>query len=109
LTPGQEIDAEILEGQIQAELLDLETLQTWRHNPMNYVGLPGGAIDGLMKRNFAPPAERLRSVISRLKGVPSLIDAMKANIQNPPHEFTVLAFRMAHGSVVLFSDSVAWW
>src|SRR6185369_5676950 len=48
------IDAEILDGQIRAELLDLETLQTWRHNPMNYVGLPGGAIDGLMKRNFAP-------------------------------------------------------
>src|SRR3989454_11559830 len=40
-----QIDAEILNGQIQAELLDLETLRTWRKNPMNYVGLPGSAID----------------------------------------------------------------
>jgi hypothetical protein len=74
---------------------------------MNYVGLPGGAIDGLMKRNFAPPSERLRSVVARLKSVPALMDSMKANVQNPPHEFTDLAFRMAHGSVVFFRDSVA--
>src|SRR6266516_546087 len=76
-TPDEEIDIEILAGQIRAELLDLETLETWRHNPMNYVGLPGGAIDGLMKRNFAPAAERLRSVIARLKGIPKIVAAMK--------------------------------
>src|SRR6185436_11725816 len=58
LAADEQIDAEFLDGQIKAELLDLETLQTWRHNPMSYVGLPGGAIDGLMKRNFGPPAER---------------------------------------------------
>src|SRR5205085_6997535 len=109
ISADEQIDAEILDGQIHAELLDLETLQTWRHNPMNYVGLPGGAVDGLMKRNFAPPAERLRSVIARLKGVPALMDAMKANVQNPPHEFTDLAFRIAHGSVGFFKDSVAAW
>jgi uncharacterized protein (DUF885 family) len=109
LTADEEIDAEILDGQIKAELLDLDTLQTWRHNPMNYVGLPGGAIDGLMKRNFAPPSERLRSVISRLKGVPALIDAMKQNVQNPPHEFTDLAFRIARGSVSFFKVTIADW
>src|SRR5678815_6066936 len=84
LTMDEQIDAEIIDSQIKAELLDLETLQTWRHNPMTYVGLPGGAIDLLIKRNFASPAERLRSVTSRLKGVPALLDAMKANVQNPP-------------------------
>jgi len=109
LTVDEEIDADIIGSQIKAELLDIETLQTWRHNPMNYVGLPGGTIDGLMKRNFAPPAERLRSMVSRLKGVPALMKAMKENIENPPHELTDLAFRMAHGSVGFFKDSVAMW
>jgi uncharacterized protein (DUF885 family) len=108
-TPDEAIDAEILDDQIRAELLDLETLQTWRHNPMNYVSVPGGAIDNLIKRNFAPPAERLRSVTSRLKGVPSMIVAMKQNVQNPPHEFTDLAFRIARGSVGFFKESVANW
>src|SRR5262245_20126641 len=98
LTVDEEIDADIIGSQIKAELLDIETLQTWRHNPMNYVGLPGGTIDGLMKRNFAPPAERLRSMVSRLKGVPALMKAMKENIQNPPHELTDPAVRSDEGS-----------
>jgi uncharacterized protein (DUF885 family) len=58
LTGDELIDAEILDDQIKAELLDLETLQTWRHNPMNYVGLPGSSVDNLIKRNFAAPVER---------------------------------------------------
>ena len=108
-TADESIDIEILDGQIRAELLDLETLETWRHNPMNYVSVPGGAIDNLMKRNFAPAAERLRSVIARLKGIPRMIAAMKQNIDNPPHEFTDLALRIAHGSVGFFKSNVANW
>jgi uncharacterized protein (DUF885 family) len=81
----EQIDAEILQGQIKAELLELETLQTWRKNPMHYVGLPGGSIDSLMKRNFAPAPERLRSVIARLRGIPPMLNAMKENVDNPPH------------------------
>ena len=38
-----------------------------------------------------------------------MIDAMKQNVANPPREFTDLAFRMAHGSVSFFKDSVADW
>ncbi|HYR43246.1 MAG TPA: DUF885 domain-containing protein [Terriglobia bacterium] len=108
-TPDDAIDIEILDGQIRAELLDLETLQTWRKNPMTYVSLPGGAIDNLMKRNFAPAADRLRSVVARLKGVPPMIAAMKQNIDDPPHEFSDLAFRIARGSVGFFKESVANW
>src|SRR6266850_4303284 len=108
-TPDDAIDIEILDGQIRAELLDLETLQTWRKNPMTYVSLPGGAIDNLMKRNFAPAADRLRSVVARLKGVPGVIAAMKQNIDDPPREFTDLGFRIARGSVGFFKESVAKW
>src|SRR5437867_2719675 len=109
MTLDEEIDAEVLDGQIKAELLDLETLRTWRRNPMNYVGLPGGAIDGLIKRKFAPASERLRSVIARLKGVPALTEAMRQNVQNPPHEFTDLALRIARGSTGFFKETVAAW
>src|SRR5438093_8115023 len=108
-TADESIDIESLDGQIRAELLDLETLETWRHNPLNYVLVPGAAIDNLMKRNFAPADERLRSVIARMKGIPELTGAMKQNIENPPHEFTDLALRIAQGSVGFFKTSVVNW
>jgi Bacterial protein of unknown function (DUF885) len=109
LTQDESIDAEILDGQIRSELLDLEVLQRWQKNPMLYVGLPGSAVDGLIKRDFAPPAERLKSVISRLKGTPVLLQAMRHNITNPPKEFTDLAIRIAGGSVDFFRRTTADW
>jgi uncharacterized protein (DUF885 family) len=109
LSAGDAIDAEILDGHIRSELLDLDTLKTWRVNPMLYIETPASAIDGLMKRNFAPPAERLRSVVARLKGVPSILVAMQTNLVNPPKVFTDLAIVMASGSTGFFRETVAAW
>lgn len=103
------IDAEFLEGRIRAELLDLETLQVWKTNPMPYAGLAGEAIDGLIKRDFEAPAERLRSVIARERAIPATYSAAKQNLVNPPKEFTALAIRMAKGSVGFFEGPVTAW
>jgi uncharacterized protein (DUF885 family) len=109
LSPDEAIDAEVLERQVQSELIDLRTIAVWTSNPMPYAALPGGAIDGLMKRAFAPAPERLRSVIARLRAVPALYDAARANVREPPREFTDLAVRVARGSVGFFEGSVATW
>ena len=103
------IDAEVLEGQIRGELLDLDTLRAWESNPMLYAGLPGGAIDGLMKRDFAPANERLRLLILRERAILDVYQAARANLKNPPKEFTDLAIRMTRGSVGFFQGSVATW
>ncbi|HLE56023.1 MAG TPA: DUF885 domain-containing protein [Rhodothermia bacterium] len=109
MTAGDSIDAAMMGGAIRSELQDLEVIQTWRKNPMGYVGLPGNAVDLLMKRTFAPPAERLRSVTARLRGIPALVSAMRANVANPPKEFTDLAIRIAGGSVGFFRNDIATW
>jgi uncharacterized protein (DUF885 family) len=109
LSSADEIDAEVLDGDIRSELLDLDTLKLWRTNPMGYVAIPGGSIDGLMKRNFAPARDRLRSAIARLRGIPSLVAAMRANVDNTPREFTELAMLMASGSAGFFRGTVAAW
>lgn len=103
------IDAEALSGQIEADLLDFEVLKVYERNPMSYAGLPGRAIDSLMKRDFAPAAERLRSVVARLKAVPAVYAAARANVQNPPREFTQVALRRAQGSVGFYTGQVATW
>ena len=108
-TEDESIDAEFLDGLMKAELLDLETVGNWKKNPMGYISLPPGAIDGLMKRNFAPEHERLKSIIARLKATPAMFAALKANIENPPKEFTDLAIRMGDGSVDFYKTSVRDW
>jgi uncharacterized protein (DUF885 family) len=103
------IDAQALEGDIRSEQLDLETLRNWERNPMGYAGTAGFAVNGLIKRDFAPKADRLRSVIKRLEGVPAICAAGKANLKNPPAEFTTLAIRMAKGSAGFLQGGVAAW
>ena len=84
-------------------------METWKRNPIDYVGTPGGAVDSLMKRDFAPARERLNGVTARLKGAAALVAAMKANVSNPPKEFTDLAIRVAAGSVGFLETDVAAW
>jgi uncharacterized protein (DUF885 family) len=109
LSFDDQIDADAIEGQIRGYLLDQETLRTWEHNPMGYASLAGNAADILIKRDFAPAAERLRSLIARLKQVPAVYAAGKANLVNPPREFTDLAIRIGKGSAGYFSGTVAAW
>ena len=109
LSADDEIDAALLNGQLRSDLLDLETLRWLNRNPMPYVSTPGGSVDSLIKRNFAPPAERLRNVIARLQGVPPLIEAMKSNMEDPPREYTEFAIRIANGSVGFFDKTVRKW
>ncbi|MGE5277975.1 MAG: DUF885 domain-containing protein [Acidobacteriota bacterium] len=103
------IDAEAIEGDIRSDLLDLETLRNWERNPMLYAGTAGFAVNDLMKRDFAPKAERLRSITSRLTAVPAICEAGKANVKNPPKEFTTLATRMARGAAGFLQGIVAPW
>jgi uncharacterized protein (DUF885 family) len=109
LTSDDSIDAAMLDGAIRSELLNDEVIEVWRKNPMTYVQLAGNAVDLLMKRTFAPPVERLKSVTGRLGGVPAVLAAMRANVTNPPKEFTDLAIRIATGSVGFFQNDVATW
>ena len=109
LTPDDVIDADAIEGNIRGFLLDQETLRNWQRNPMGYAGLPGNSADGLIKRDFAPAADRLRSLIAREIRMPAIYEAAKANLDNPPKEFTDLAIRMTKGSAGYFAGTLAQW
>ena len=102
-------DAQVLDNAIRAELLEMETVRDWKRNPVNYLGYSAGSIDLLMKRSFASPAERLKLVIGRLKATPAIFEAMKANVENPPKEFTDLGIIVAKGSVSFFKSDLAVW
>jgi uncharacterized protein (DUF885 family) len=109
LSFDERIDLQALEGSTRSELLQLETLRGWERNPMSYASLPGGALDGIMKRDYAPGPVRLRAVIARLRRVPDVYAAARANLRDPAREFTDVAMRMTRGSVRFFERTVPSW
>ena len=103
------IDLEALESRIRADLLEWEKMGFRLQNPMTYSRIPGEGIDALLKRDFAPASERLKSVTARLRAVPSVYAAGKANMKTPPKEWTDLAIRMANGTLGFLQESVSTW
>jgi uncharacterized protein (DUF885 family) len=104
LSPENSVDYRILRNRLQAQVYELETLRDWQWNPLEYN--VGRAIYALISRDFAPPEQRLRSVIGRLNGVPAVVAAAKANLKAPPKVHTETAIQQNKGTIKLVKEQL---
>lgn len=81
MTRANQIDAEILLNQLESDLWSGDELQEWAWNPLYYINISGSAIYGLVARDYAPIASRLRSAISRLAEIPRFLEQSRVAIQ----------------------------
>jgi len=99
-------DREIVLGDIRSQLLTLETIRPWEKNPDGYSSVCASGAFVLMERRFAPPDERLRSLVSREKQMPALLAHARENLKNPPRIFTEIAIEQLPGIVSFFENDV---
>ncbi|MEI8380924.1 MAG: DUF885 domain-containing protein [Planctomycetota bacterium] len=81
LSRDNQVDYRLLEHSLLGDLWSLETLQDWAWNPIHYTQLTGGAIYGLMAREFAPVEQRLTSVAARLEQYPRLFRQIRETLE----------------------------
>jgi uncharacterized protein (DUF885 family) len=84
-------DLDWIISSIHGDLLELETIQGWKKDPDTYTSGITNSIFLVMKRNYAPPEDRLRSVIARERQFPRVFTAARVNLQNPPRIYTEIA------------------
>ncbi len=80
LSRENQVDAAILRNQLQYDIWTAETLQSWAWDPQVYNNVAGGAIYGLMAREFAPLPERLKSATARMQKIPALLAQARENL-----------------------------
>lgn len=80
LSREHQVDARILRNHLQYALWQEETFQSWAWDPQIYSSLAGGAIYGLMAREFAPLPERMRSAVARMEKIPALLAQARQNL-----------------------------
>ncbi len=107
LTPDERVDQKILDGIIDGWLLEQETLQNWKRNPMLYASALSDGVHNLMAMENAPAPVRMRRVISKLAGVPTLLDAARTNITNPPALFVERGVGMMRGAAAMLGDDLS--
>ncbi len=79
LSPANEADREWLIAQLDGQLLANEQLRGYEREPADY--LPTSAIDSIVKRDFAPAAERMKSVTARERAALKNLEAARSNLR----------------------------
>lgn len=89
LTADQALDRELVLREIRGEIFWLDDVGTWRQDPRWYAGQMDMTL--LLLLDYAPLAQRMASIVSRLEQFPALIRAARANVSDPPRPFVETA------------------
>lgn len=90
-------DYRLLRGSIRRELFTFEDMRSYWANPMTYAGVLD--VNIYIKRNFAPLATRVQSIIAILENSPRIFSAARANLaESLPRPFIETAIDQASGA-----------
>jgi uncharacterized protein (DUF885 family) len=106
LSQEQSADRDIVLGRIRSTVLDLEVIRSWEKNPDTYSSTASNAVFVIMSRKFAPPDDRLKSVISRERQMPKMFEDARANLKDPPRIYTQIALEQLPGIISFFEKDV---
>jgi uncharacterized protein (DUF885 family) len=106
LNPTEVADRELVLSTIRSALLQLETIRPWQKNPDIYSSGISDSVFGIMSRKFAPPNERLASVVARENQMPAVFVAARANLHNPPRIYTEIALQQLPDIISFFQSDV---
>src|ERR1700680_34011 len=99
-------DLDVLTSSIDSRLLELQTIQMWRKDPDVYTSSVSYSVFLIMRRNFAPPGERLHSVVARERQIPKALEAAHQNRHTPPHVYTEVALQQLPDTIKFFQRDV---
>jgi uncharacterized protein (DUF885 family) len=106
LTPEERADFQILSDQIALGLLELDRIQSYRHNPTMYVELIGNGLFNPFVLEYAPKPLRIRHIIARLGKIPALLEQAKQNLADSPEIWTTVAIDENQGNIDLIDKEI---
>ena len=102
----QRVDLDIMKGNADLALLELDTIQNYKHNPTVYVELAGNALYTPYMLNYAPVEKRFGHIIKRLERIPALFDQAKANLVDAPEVWNRVAREENDGNIGLIDKTL---
>jgi len=106
LSAEERADYQIIENAIELSLLDLQQIQSYKHNPTIYVELVGNALFSPFVLEYAPQDTRYRQIIQRLSQAAVLMDQAKVNLTDSPEVWTRVAREENDGNIDLIDKTL---
>ena len=101
LNSEQRADIEVMRDAIQATRLDIEEVQSYRHNPTIYVELIGNALYTPYVLHYAAADERFKHIIQRMTQIPELVRQAEQNLNDSPEIWNKVAREENAGNIDL--------
>ncbi|HEY5095087.1 MAG TPA: DUF885 domain-containing protein [Candidatus Eremiobacteraceae bacterium] len=106
LSPADRIDHRLLVARFETEAREIEAVAPHRHEPSLYADAAVNGVYSLLARDFAPLADRLPALQSRLEQIPAAFDAGIANLKMSPAIWTEIAIEETQGAAQFFRDEI---
>ena len=101
LSAEDRADIELIRNQIELSLLELDTIQGWKHNPTTYVELIGNALYSPYVLDYAPKTRRFRDIVARIQKLPTVLEQARANLTDSPEVWNRVAQEENEGNIAL--------
>jgi uncharacterized protein (DUF885 family) len=106
LSPETNADLDVIKLQCELSLLDLDKIQTYRHNPAFYVETIGNALYNPFILNYTPESTRLSQITSRIEKIPSFLEIAKRNLMSSPEIWARVAQEENEGNLTLIDQTI---
>ncbi len=99
-------DLQLISDQIGFQLLELEKIQSYRHDPTTYVEFIGNALFLPMTQSYAPAEVRMGHVLSRMEQIPRALDEARQMLSDGDPIKTSTAIEENAGNIDLIQNTV---
>ncbi len=106
VSPEDRADLEVVRLQCRSFLLDVDKIQTYKHNPTMYVELIGNAIYTPLILDYAPLEKRMEEITARLEKVPEFMRTAEHNLTDAPPIWSSVAQQENDGNIDLIEHQV---
>lgn len=99
-------DWEILSDQTGLTLLEIDTIQNYKHNPTVYVELIGNALFSPYVLDYAPKNTRLGHITARIEKIPAFLKTARENLTDAPEIWNRVAREENEGTIALIDKTI---
>jgi uncharacterized protein (DUF885 family) len=100
-------DWQLIDDQIAFNLLELDRIQNYKHNPTFYVELLGGALFQPLTDDYAAKDVRLGDILSRIAATPRFLDQARSQLADADPIFIKVAVEENDGNIDLIQSTIA--
>ncbi len=102
----ERIDWILFRSQLEGYDFSERVLRPLSRDPQSYIGECSNGIFSLLKKDYAPSAQRARAATARLRAMPAMLAQGEKNLREPVRLFAQLAIDSARAIDPLFNDSL---